>query len=159
MSLMKPMWDAAIRENWNGEVSEDFLATIWETSTETLPGLEVQVVVDSSDTIHVSKGSPGYVDFKIDPVGMKLPIKCWIHTHPFGHAYWSGIDWSTIDTWRPFMKRAIVLGKDQRGMWTQGDGYTWTWQDTANNEIRVYAGGGLRLDDGRRLNDVIMEEE
>ena len=53
---------------------------------------------------------------------MKLPIKCWIHTHPFGQAYWSGTDWGTINKWRSanedgtwmnLMKSAIVLGDNQ----------------------------------------------
>ena len=38
--------------------------------------LEVQVVIDDNDNCFVSSG------FMQQPTGMKLPIKCWIHTHP-----------------------------------------------------------------------------
>ena len=31
--------------------------------------LEVQVVIDSKDNLHISSGSAGYVDFQIDPLG------------------------------------------------------------------------------------------
>ena len=111
-------------------ISDKFLHEIWAASTQILPSLEVQVVIDSNDNLHISSGTAGYVDFQIDPVGMKLPIKCWIHTHPFGQAYWSGIDWKTIDTWKPVMERAIVLGKSQRGLWEQGWGERqWTWEE------------------------------
>ena len=44
---------------------------------------------------------------------MKLPIKCWIHTHPFGEAFFSHTDWTTLDTWKPMMESAIVLGNNQ----------------------------------------------
>ena len=44
------------------------------------------------------------------PIGMKLPIKCWIHTHPFGSAYFSGVDWTTVNTWKTLMREAYVLG-------------------------------------------------
>ena len=47
----------------------------------------MQVVIDSNDAIHISSGSSGYVDFQIDPVGMKLPIKTWIHTHPLDSSW------------------------------------------------------------------------
>ena len=74
---------------------------------------EIQVVVDSNDRLHISVGTPGYVEFKVDPIGMKLPIKCWIHTHPMGNAYFSGTDWTTLKTWKPMMETAIVLGDNQ----------------------------------------------
>ena len=129
-------WDFLIHANWKLSpiVDDYFLKTIWATSTIILPHLEVQVVVDSNNNIHVSKGTSGFVSFEINPVGMKLPIECWIHTHPFGAAYWSGIDWRTIDTWRPMMKQAIVLGDRQRGIWYRGDGYNWTWVNEKTNQ-------------------------
>ena len=148
-------WDEPIKSAWNGEVSDDFLASIWKVSTVDLPGLEVQVVVDSNDNLFISQGSPGFVSFNINPIGLKLPVKCWIHTHPFGFAYWSGIDWNTIDTWRPMMKKAIVLGKNQRGIWHQGEGYKWVWEDTATGRVVT------KIDyqnDGRMLNDLEEEE-
>ena len=92
---------------------------IWYASTVMLPHLEVQVVIDSNDMLHVSTGSSGYVDFGINPIGMKLPIKCWIHTHPFGAAYFSSVDWKTVNTWLPLMQEAFVLGGEHHyGYWT-----------------------------------------
>lgn len=101
--------------------SLDFHAAIWHASTVILPKLEVQVVIDSNNKCHVSTGSSGYVDFTINPVGMKLPIRCWIHTHPFGSAYFSGTDWRTVNTWLPLMETAYVLGASEGhyGFWTQ----------------------------------------
>ena len=130
-------WDFLIHKKWELSpiVDDYFLKTIWATSTTILPHLEVQVVVDDNNKIHVSKGTSGFVSFEINPVGMKLPIKCWIHTHPFGQAYWSSIDWRTIDTWRPMMKQAIVLGNEQKGIWNQGEGYNWTWTDEKTGRI------------------------
>jgi hypothetical protein len=98
----------------------DFHAAIWYASTEILPALEIQVVIDSDNKCHVSTGSSGYVDFTINPVGMKVPIRCWIHTHPFGSAYFSGTDWRTVNTWQPLMHTAYVLGASEGhyGYWT-----------------------------------------
>lgn len=99
---------------------------IWDCSTMLFPGLEVQVVIDGADNLHWSVGSPGYVDFPAPPIGMKLPIKCWIHTHPFGSAYFSGTDWRTIDTWRIHMRRAEVLGNNEWGIWDGEAGHKYT---------------------------------
>ena len=95
-------------------VENTFLSEIWHMSTQAF-GIprEIQVVVDSNDRLHISVGTPGYVEFKIDPIGMKLPIKCWIHTHPTGNAYFSSTDWKTLKTWKPMMETAIVLGDNQ----------------------------------------------
>ena len=54
---------------------KDLFEHIWYASTEILPNLEVQVVIDSNDAIHISSGSSGYVDFQIDPVGTSLVFK------------------------------------------------------------------------------------
>ncbi len=102
---------------------------IWHASTEILPKLEVQVVIDSDDAIFISSGSTGYVDFKIDPVGMKLPIKCWIHTHPFGRAYFSGTDIRTVSIWEPLMKEAYVLG---------GEGHYGYWTNEKPTSLDIY---------------------
>ena len=103
---------------------KDLFKHIWHASTTILPNLEVQVVIDSNDAIHISTGSSGYVDFAINPVGMKLPIKCWIHTHPFGAAYFSGTDWKTVNTWLPLMETAYVLGGvNHNGYWQQSKPY------------------------------------
>jgi hypothetical protein len=95
-------------------VENTFLSEIWHMSTQAFDmPREVQVVVDSKDRLHISVGTPGFVWFQDMPVGMSLPIRCWIHTHPFGRAYFSGTDWSTIKTWKPVMETAIVLGDNQ----------------------------------------------
>jgi len=99
---------------------------IWDCSTMLFPGLEIQVVIDGADNLHWSVGSPGYVDFPAAPIGMKLPIKCWIHTHPFGSAYFSATDWKTIDTWRIHMRRAEVLGNMEWGVWDGEAGHQYT---------------------------------
>ena len=103
--------------------------SIWHASTEILPKLEVQVIIDSDDAIFISTGSAGYVDFKIDPVGMKLPIKCWIHTHPFGRAYFSGTDIRTVSIWEPLMKEAYVLG---------GEGHYGYWTNETPTSLDIY---------------------
>lgn len=108
---------------------KDLFEHIWYASTEILPNLEVQVVIDSNDAIHISSGSSGYVDFTIDPVGMKLPIKTWIHTHPFGSAYFSGTDIRTVRVWEPLMKTAHVLG---------GDGHYGSWFQEEPNQLKIY---------------------
>ena len=97
-----------------------FFNAIWHASAEILPALEVQVVIDGNNNCHVTTGSSGYVEFGMKPpVGMKLPIKCWIHTHPFGSAYFSGVDWNTVNTWKNLMQEAYVLGGvEHYGYWT-----------------------------------------
>ena len=98
--------------------SENFLDCIWEISTDDLPGLEVSVVVDNNDRLFISKGTGSFVDYESENVkGMRIPLKCWIHTHPFGAAFFSGIDWNTINTQRPILNSAIVLGKMEKMKW------------------------------------------
>ena len=97
---------------------QSFLDTIWEVSVDDLPGLEVSVVVDRNDRLFISKGTGSFVDYKSENVeGMSIPLKCWIHTHPFGAAYFSGTDWRTIDTQRPILNQATVLGDQQNMKW------------------------------------------
>ena len=99
-----------------------FLGTIWEMSMTAFDiEREVQVVIDANNNIYSSFGSPSFVEFAEAPIGMKLPIKCWIHTHPFGKAYFSGTDWSTIKTWEPVMQQAIVLGDNEKMVWNKFD--------------------------------------
>ena len=113
---------------------------IWHASTEILPGFEVQAVIDSKNDIYVSTGTSGYVDYlTIDPstlIGMKLPIKCWIHTHPFGAAYFSGTDWRTINIWEEHMNCAYVLGSQ---MSTKG--HYGFWSKFNKNELEIYENG------------------
>ena len=98
--------------------NENFLDCIWEISTQGLPGLEVSVVIDNNDRLFISKGTGSFVDYESENVaGMKIPLKCWIHTHPFGSAFFSGIDWSTINKQRFILNSAIVLGNMERMKW------------------------------------------
>jgi len=95
------------------EECEFFLDLIWAVTHDVCDGNEIQVVIDSNDNMYCSEGNPGLVWFNQDDksiFGMKLPIKVWIHTHPFGQAFFSGTDWRTINTWRPMMEHAIVVG-------------------------------------------------
>tara|TARA_B100001093_G_C26733401_1_gene973318 strand:- start:717 stop:1256 length:540 start_codon:yes stop_codon:yes gene_type:complete len=113
---------------------------IWHASTEILPNLEVQAIVDSKNDIYVSTGTAGYVDYlTIDPnllTGMKLPIKCWIHTHPFGAAYFSGTDWRTINIWKENMACAYVLGGKM-----STDGHYGFWVNRHPSELEIYIDG------------------
>jgi len=99
--------------------TEIFLTSIWKMSLDVLEGMEVQVIVDNKDDLYISSGNPSFVSFEghedelVNGSAMQIPIKCWIHTHPFGHAYFSGTDWKTINTWKPILKSAIVLGDNQ----------------------------------------------
>ena len=117
----------AIGVHWNNKHKVDmtsykderFFNAIWHASTEILPALEVQVVIDGKNNCYVTTGSSGYVEFGMKPpVGMTLPIKCWIHTHPFGAAYFSGVDWGTVNVWKSLMHEAYVLGGvEHYGYW------------------------------------------
>ena len=107
-----------------------FLDTIWETSLTAFDiPREVQVVIDGMDNCYLSVGTPGFVSFLNQDeqlygkggTPLTLPIKCWIHTHPFGAAYFSGTDWTTINTWKPIMDMAIVLGNNQLMVWENND--------------------------------------
>mgnify|MGYP003136194478 FL=1 len=104
-----------------------FLQEIWNQSMNgfDIPR-EIQVVIDSNNELFMSVGTPSFVSFtgqdeslygKNNEKKMKLPIKCWVHTHPFGKAYFSGTDISTINTWKPHMMSAIVLGDNEHQIW------------------------------------------
>mgnify|MGYP003649554180 CR=1 FL=1 len=97
--------------------AEDFLSVIWHKSQTSfdLPR-EIQVIIDSNDKLFMNVGTPSFVSFSNQESslkGMKLPIKCWIHTHPFGQAFFSHTDWTTLDTWKPMMHSAVVLGNNE----------------------------------------------
>lgn len=127
IEYVNDVWDEVInRDGFTYPCNDEVMDAIWTASTEILPHLEVQAIVDSDHKLFVSTGTPGYVDFSgIHPAmleGMKLPILCWIHTHPFGSAYFSATDWKTINTWKPLMKTAYVLGGPKEthyGYWFQ----------------------------------------
>lgn len=137
------------RDGFDYPCNDEVINAIWTASTEILPHLEVQAVIDSDHKLFVSTGTPGYVDFSgIHPAmlkGMKLPILCWIHTHPFGSAYFSGTDWRTINTWKPLMKTAYVLG----GEGATHFGY---WQQNKPNELLI-------VKDGNHMIQYYTEEE
>ena len=133
-----------IANTCTGLEPEHMFSHIWLASTQILPALEVQVVIDSNDKLHISTGSSGYVDFRTNPVGIKLPIKCWIHTHPFGSAYFSGTDWSTVNTWQPIMLEAYVLG---------GEDHYGHWNNTNAHELRILEkDGSIRVQEQRVLS-------
>tara|TARA_R100000458_G_C8265031_1_gene240180 strand:- start:535 stop:1047 length:513 start_codon:yes stop_codon:yes gene_type:complete len=97
---------------------EAFLSTIWKMSMEAFDiPREVQVVVDNQNKLFINVGTPSFVSFdgadEEELEGMKIPFKCWIHTHPFGEAYFSRTDWDTINTWKPLLSNAIVLGDNE----------------------------------------------
>ena len=130
-------WKQEIMNSWYepniGEridvCNDDFLDTIWEMSLTAFDiPREVQVVIDDNNNLYISVGNPGFVWFKTPPIGLKLPLKCWIHTHPFGKAYFSGTDWKTIRTWEPVLSQAIVLGGDEWMTWFKGDKHTCFYQ-------------------------------
>mgnify|MGYP003637049868 FL=1 len=100
-----------------------FLNTIWNVSTVDLDDKEVSVIVDRDNKLFISKGTKSFVDYEDETVaGMKIPMKCWIHTHPFGKAYFSETDWYTINTQKPILDSAIVLGDNERMKWYKYNG-------------------------------------
>ena len=70
-----------------------FHKAIWDMSLTAFDKpREVQVVIDGNDNLFISVGTPGFVSFggqNEQTHGMKFPLKEWIHTHPFGRAYFS----------------------------------------------------------------------
>tara|TARA_R100000951_G_scaffold116193_1_gene126999 strand:+ start:5948 stop:6472 length:525 start_codon:yes stop_codon:yes gene_type:complete len=108
-----------IKDSFEGNYTdEEFLSTIWQISTEHLDHKEVSVIVDRDNQLFISKGTASFVDYKNESVvGMKIPFKCWIHTHPFGVAYFSNTDWGTINAQYPILNSAIVIGNKERMKW------------------------------------------
>ena len=131
--VMQADWEEQILTAWADSgmdfVDENFLDIIWEMSLTAFDiPREIQVVIDGKYNIYISAGDPGFVWFKEPPTGMTLPIECWIHTHPFGRAYFSGTDWNTIRTWEPVMNYAIVLGDNESMEWMKGTEHTVFYQ-------------------------------
>tara|TARA_R110000824_G_scaffold35603_5_gene111445 strand:+ start:15600 stop:16145 length:546 start_codon:yes stop_codon:yes gene_type:complete len=114
-----------IFENFKEDISylypnnetETFLTAIWNESLEAFDKpREIQVVVDANDKLYISVGTPSFVSFDDQEeqlAGMTLPLKCWIHTHPFGVAFFSATDWRTVHTWQSILGSAIVLGLNE----------------------------------------------
>jgi hypothetical protein len=146
---MNAEWEQDIKNAWANSGfaydNENFLDTIWEVSLTAFDiPREVQVVIDGKANIYISAGDPGFVWFEEPPMGLTLPIDCWIHTHPFGHAYFSGTDWNTIRTWEPLMYCAIVLGNNEHMVWTKGEEQTVFYQ---KQEIPVWVDGQTVIED------------
>ncbi len=118
--LCKELINAAYENNYD---DEDFHESIWQASVDLLDGKEVSVIVDRDNKLFISKGTSSFVDYKDESVkGMKIPLRCWIHTHPFGTAYFSNTDWNTINIQAPILESAIVLGKMERMKWWKNNG-------------------------------------
>lgn len=120
------VWQAEIKEIWRhlsfkGEddpTNQNFIDSIWNASKSILNGLEVSVIIDRDGKLFMNSGSPGYVEYGgVNVAGMKIPIRCWIHTHPFGQAFWSGTDTNTLRNWRPILEQAIVIGNQEYLQW------------------------------------------
>jgi len=99
--------------------TEAFLTAIWKMSIDVLEGIEVQVIVDDKNDLYISTDRAVFVSFEghedelTNGDSIRMPIKCWVHTHPSGQACFSETDWSTIQTWKPILNSAIVLGDNQ----------------------------------------------
>ena len=118
--MCKDLINAAYVNNYD---DEDFHASIWQVSVDLLEGKEVSVIVDKDNKLFISRGTASFVDYKNENVaGMKIPLRCWIHTHPFGTAYFSNTDWGTINAQAPILNSAIVLGNKERMKWWKNDG-------------------------------------
>jgi proteasome lid subunit RPN8/RPN11 len=125
MLVLNGHWEDEIKDSFCIEglfqhERTEFLKTIWEMSQTAFDSpREIQVVLDSNDELFITVGSASFVSFtdENEVVGMKLPVKCWIHTHPFGRAYFSRTDWKTINSWKPIMLTAIVLGDNEHQVW------------------------------------------
>lgn len=120
------VWQKEINEVWRSLLfrGEDdprnprFLEAIWHASTVILPKLEVSIIVDRDGKLFMNRGSPGFVDYKgVNLKGMKIPLQSWIHTHPFGMAFWSGTDRNTLRNWKFMLEEATVLGNGERLTW------------------------------------------
>ena len=99
--------------------AEAFMTAIWKMSVDVLERIEVMVIVDDKNDLYISSGTSSLVSFKDHEneleIGdkMQLPLKCCIHTHPSGKAYFSDTDWNTIITWKSDIESCIVLGNSE----------------------------------------------
>ena len=136
-----------LRENPNDDVNDDYeddgyddyVDSLRKEAEQYIKGAfdahahQAQLTVSGKleDLSHVAFGniSSGYVEFGMKPpVGMTLPIRCWIHTHPFGSAYFSGVDIKTVSTWQSLMECAYVIG---------GDGHYGYWEQETPNQLEI----------------------
>ena len=134
MLILNGNWKEAIKESFKeGDALKEifkqvnprgeFLETIWQMSLTAFDTpREIQVVVDANDVLFISVGIPGFVSFDDqedelygdDKPKMRIPLKQWIHTHPFGKAFWSSTDMRTLVTWEPILESATVLGHNEK---------------------------------------------
>ncbi len=130
-----PKWQEHIAialKNANGNYAhKSFTDLIWEISSHNFDSpREVQVIVDANENTFCSVGSVSFVSFEgqedVLTKGnrMTLPLKCWLHTHPFGRAYFSGTDQRTVNTWRLFLEDAIVIGFEETARINLKEGYS-----------------------------------
>lgn len=114
--VVEPFWKDVIQDGFN--INEHvFHQRIWDMSMSAFDKpREVQVVIDGNDRLFISVGSPGFVTFggQDETEGMRFPLKEWIHTHPFGKAYFSGTDLRTISMYERFLNSATVLGNGEK---------------------------------------------
>lgn len=119
-----PGWKEDISQSYRNDNVLHFYDTIWRVSLQAFDKpREVQVVIDSNDNLFISVGNGGLVTFggqDEQTIGMKFPVKEWIHTHPFGAAYFSGTDMNTIFMYQRHMIKATVLGNNQRAVYYIG---------------------------------------
>ena len=114
--VVVPDWKNQIinEYNMNRDWNIHFYAKIWEMSQTAFDKQrEVQVVIDKNEKLFISVGNPGFVSFDGQEEtlkGMTIPLREWIHTHPFGSAYFSATDLKTISMWEPLLEAATVLG-------------------------------------------------
>tara|TARA_R110002020_G_scaffold180072_3_gene374006 strand:- start:321 stop:794 length:474 start_codon:yes stop_codon:yes gene_type:complete len=110
-------WEENIRTAFKHNVFV-FHSSIWNMSLTAFDKpREIQVVIDGNDKLFISVGNPGFVSFggqNEQTHGMKFPLKEWIHTHPFGQAYFSQTDMTTISMYERFLSSATVLGMGEK---------------------------------------------
>ena len=111
--------------------NKNFIDLIWDISQLGFDSpREVQVIIDSNMITFCSVGSVSFVSFdgQEDELTkgkrLTLPLKCWLHTHPFGRAYFSGTDQKTVNTWRLFLEDAIVIGNNETARINLKEGYS-----------------------------------
>ena len=115
--VVEPFWKDVILEGFmiNEHV---FHQRIWDMSMTAFDKpREVQVVIDGNNQLFISVGSPGFVTFggqEHVTQGMRFPLKEWIHTHPFGQAYFSSTDQKTIRMYEKFLNSATVIGNGEK---------------------------------------------
>jgi hypothetical protein len=115
--IVLPEWEVNIE--WGYKQSTHlFHQCIWDMSLEAFDKpREIQVVIDNNDKLFISVGNPGFVSFggqNEQTHGMRFPLKEWIHTHPFGQAYFSETDLTTISMYERFLNSATVLGLGEK---------------------------------------------